>query len=105
MHAVQDGAANKSYGLQVAQLAGVPKLVVQAAKRKLHELETGAISNPSQQETSPVNTVHAAEKVETQLDLLNQTSEAEDLLHSIQPDDLTPKQALDYLYQLKKLVR
>ncbi len=105
MHAVQDGAANKSYGLQVAQLAGVPKLVVQAAKRKLHELETGAISNPSQQETSPVNTAHAAEKVETQLDLLSQTSEAEDLLHSIQPDDLTPKQALDYLYQLKKLVR
>ena len=105
MHAVQDGAANKSYGLQVAQLAGVPKLVVQAAKRKLHELETGAISNPSQQETSPVNTAHAAEKVETQLELLNQTSEAEDLLHSIQPDDLTPKQALDYLYQLKKLVR
>ncbi len=105
MHAVQDGAANKSYGLQVAQLAGVPKLVVQAAKRKLHELETGANSNPSQQETTPVNTAHATEKVETQLDLLNQTSEAEDLLHSIQPDDLTPKQALDYLYQLKKLVR
>lgn len=105
MHAVQDGAANKSYGLQVAQLAGVPKLVVQAAKRKLHELETGTISKPSQQATSPVNTVHAAEKVETQLDLLSQTSEAEDLLHSIQPDDLTPKQALEYLYQLKKLVR
>ena len=47
----------------------------------------------------------AEEKVETQLDLLGQPSEAEELLYSIQPDDLTPKQALEYLYQLKKLAR
>ncbi|GGZ57680.1 DNA mismatch repair protein MutS [Paraglaciecola chathamensis] len=106
MHAVQDGAANKSYGLQVAQLAGVPKQVVQAAKRKLHELETGTSVNTSvaRSEAQP-RAIKAEEKVETQLDLLGQPSEAEELLYSIQPDDLTPKQALEYLYQLKKLAR
>ena len=106
MHAVQDGAANKSYGLQVAQLAGVPKQVVQAAKRKLHELETTAPGNASvaRPEAQP-QAIKAEEKVETQLDLLGQPSEAEELLYSIQPDDLTPKQALEYLYQLKKLAR
>ena len=107
MHAVQDGAANKSYGLQVAQLAGVPKQVVQAAKRKLHELETGSAGNqePLVSQPNPVKTAPPQEKSETQLDLLAPVSEAENLLHNIQPDDLTPKQALDYLYQLKKLVR
>lgn len=106
MHAVQDGAANKSYGLQVAQLAGVPKQVVQAAKRKLHELEAGSSVNTSvaRPEAQP-QAIKAEEKVETQLDLLGQPSEAEELLYSIQPDDLTPKQALEYLYQLKKLAR
>ena len=108
MHAVQDGAANKSYGLQVAQLAGVPKQVVLAAKRKLHELETGATANKpilSPETTASSSPVCSQDKVETQLDLLASVSEAEDLLQTIQPDDLTPKQALDYLYQLKKLVR
>ena len=107
MHAVQDGAANKSYGLQVAQLAGVPKQVVQAAKQKLHELETGSAGNqePLVSQPNPVKTAPPQEKSETQLDLLAPVSEAENLLHNIQPDDLTPKQALDYLYQLKKLVR
>ncbi|MGY0579634.1 MAG: DNA mismatch repair protein MutS [Paraglaciecola chathamensis] len=106
MHAVQDGAANKSYGLQVAQLAGVPKQVVQAAKRKLHELETGTSVKTSvaRPEAQP-QAIKAEEKVETQLDLLGQPSKAEELLYSIQPDDLTPKQALEYLYQLKKLAR
>ena len=39
MHAVQEGAASRSYGLQVAALAGVPKAVIEQARRKLHELE------------------------------------------------------------------
>ncbi|MCV5682527.1 hypothetical protein OFN25_32830, partial [Escherichia coli] len=40
MHAVQEGAASRSYGLQVAALAGVPKSVIQQARHKLHELES-----------------------------------------------------------------
>ncbi|QHJ13407.1 DNA mismatch repair protein MutS [Paraglaciecola mesophila] len=106
MHAVQDGAANKSYGLQVAQLAGVPKQVVQAAKRKLHELETGTQTTlPPAISTTTVQTRDHDKKEEIQLDLLAQPNEAEELLNSIDPDELSPKQALEYLYQLKKLVR
>ncbi|MGO4891667.1 DNA mismatch repair protein MutS [Flavobacterium sp. W21_SRS_FM6] len=92
MHAVQEGAANKSYGLQVAQLAGVPKPVIQQAKLKLHELEnssTGVVE-------TPVRTVK-------QFDMLTQSDELRMALQKINPDELTPKLALDYLYQLKKL--
>ncbi|MEP0355941.1 DNA mismatch repair protein MutS [Paraglaciecola sp.] len=92
MHAVQEGAANKSYGLQVAQLAGVPKRVIYKAKRKLIELE-------SQPSGSPV----APQKREQQLDLLNSIDELRLSLKQINPDDLSPKQALEYLYQLKNL--
>jgi DNA mismatch repair protein MutS len=92
MHAVQEGAANKSYGLQVAQLAGVPRSVIQQAKRKLAELENQPTSNnlPSS-------------RPEQQLSLLNSVDDLRLSLKQINPDDLTPKQALEYLYQLKTL--
>ena len=93
MHAVQEGAASKSYGLQVAQLAGVPREVVQAAKRKLHELESLA---PKEQGA-------IARKQEQQLDLLEAVDELRLSLEQINPDELSPKQALEYLYLLKNL--
>ncbi|WP_299073205.1 DNA mismatch repair protein MutS [uncultured Paraglaciecola sp.] len=92
MHAVQEGAANKSYGLQVAQLAGVPRSVIQRAKRKLAELENQP--TPSNQ-TLP--------RQEQQLDLLNAVDDLRLSLKQINPDDLSPKQALECLYQLKTL--
>jgi DNA mismatch repair protein MutS len=92
MHAVQEGAANKSYGLQVAQLAGVPRSVIQQAKRKLAELESQPVSNSQ----TPV-------RQEKQLNLLNSVDDLRLCLKQINPDDLTPKQALEYLYQLKTL--
>jgi DNA mismatch repair protein MutS len=92
MHAVQEGAANKSYGLQVAQLAGVPRSVIQQAKRKLAELESQPVSNSQ----PPV-------RQEKQLNLLNSVDDLRLCLKQINPDDLTPKQALEYLYQLKTL--
>ncbi|MFT7411669.1 MAG: DNA mismatch repair protein MutS [Paraglaciecola sp.] len=98
MHAVQEGAANKSYGLQVAQLAGVPKSVIHKAKRKLAELENQPVSN---------NPSHARQEQEQeqeqQLNLLNSVDDLRLSLKQINPDDLTPKQALEYLYQLKTL--
>jgi DNA mismatch repair protein MutS len=96
MHAVQEGAANKSYGLQVAQLAGVPKSVIHKAKRKLAELENQPVSN---------NPTHARQEQEQeqQLNLLNSVDDLRLSLKQINPDDLTPKQALEYLYQLKTL--
>jgi DNA mismatch repair protein MutS len=92
MHAVQEGAANKSYGLQVAQLAGVPRTVIQAAKRKLLELEN-----------MPVDKKSVSHKQEQQLDLLNSIDDLRVSLKQINPDELSPKQALEYLYQLKKI--
>ncbi len=95
MHKVEEGAANQSYGLQVAQLAGIPKSVVASAKRKLQQLETNQIAQ------------HAS-----QPDMFSNAEVAADLpmhpaiiaLENIQADDLTPKQALDVLYQLKALI-
>ncbi|MFT5312825.1 MAG: DNA mismatch repair protein MutS [Paraglaciecola sp.] len=94
MHAVQEGAASKSYGLQVAQLAGVPREVIQAAKRKLHELENLA----------PDDKTAVSPKQEQQLDLLSAVDDLRLSLKHINPDELSPKQALEYLYQLKNLV-
>jgi DNA mismatch repair protein MutS len=92
MHAVQEGAANKSYGLQVAQLAGVPRSVIQKAKHKLAELE----SQPASNNRTPV-------RQEQQMNLLNSVDDLRLCLKQINPDDLTPKEALEYLYQLKTL--
>lgn len=92
MHAVQEGPANKSYGLQVAQLAGVPKGVIAVAKQKLHELE-----NDTSQSNSP------AKVVSQQLDMLIEADPVHTELKKINPDDLSPKQALELLYSLKQL--
>ncbi len=93
MHSVQDGAASKSYGLAVAALAGVPKDVIKRARNKLKELE--ALSGSS-----------AASTVEgSQMQLLvAETSPAVDALEALDPDSLTPKQALEWIYRLKTLV-
>ena len=92
MHAVQEGAASKSYGLQVAALAGVPAKVVQAAKHKLHHLESR-----DKEEGLP-------ELRQAQLSLaMPEASKALDRLDTIDPDSLSPRQALDLLYELKQL--
>lgn len=93
MHSVQDGAASKSYGLAVAALAGVPKDVIKRARNKLKELET--VSNQSA--TSNIDG--------SQLPLLvEETSPAVEALEALDPDTLTPRQALDWIYRLKSLV-
>lgn len=93
MHSVQDGAASKSYGLAVAALAGVPKDVIKRARNKLKELE--ALSG-----STATSTVEGA-----QLQLLvAETSPAVDALEALDPDSLTPKQALEWIYRLKTLV-
>jgi DNA mismatch repair protein MutS len=104
MHAVQEGAASKSYGLQVAQLAGVPKAVILAAKHKLQELETqhSPASPPNSQQPTAVAEL-TPDIAPGQLDLLGETDDVKQLLAAIEPDELTPRQALEYLYQLKSL--
>ncbi|EGR2405109.1 DNA mismatch repair protein MutS [Vibrio cholerae] len=97
MHAVQEGAASKSYGLAVAGLAGVPKPVIKNARTKLQQLELLS-SQPA--ETRKPSRVDIA----NQLSLIPEPSAVEQALAGVDPDQLTPRQALDMLYQLKKLL-
>ncbi len=94
LHAVKDGPANQSYGLQVASLAGVPRSVIDKAKAKLRHLEDHAYNE--QQTATGVN----------QLDLFSskECHPVVTLLADIKPDDLSPRQALELLYRLKGLV-
>lgn len=94
LHQLKAGAANQSYGLQVAQLAGVPIDVITAAKHKLMQLEQSRYQN----EVLPVA---------KQADLFMQptTSAIETRLAQIQPDELSAKQALDLVYELSQLLK
>ncbi|ABM05069.1 DNA mismatch repair protein MutS [Psychromonas ingrahamii 37] len=93
LHAVQEGAANKSYGLQVAALAGVPKEVVSNAKNILRQLELGSQPQANLNE-KPLQTTLAFDDAQTNQALL--------LLANINPDELTPKKALELIYLLKE---
>ncbi len=92
MHSVKEGPANKSYGLQVALLAGVPKEVVTQAKKHLKQLEAQQLQMTSYQ---------------TELSLsppkLVQQNPAIDQIKQLMPDEMTPKQALEMIYTLKKM--
>ena len=106
MHSVHEGAASKSYGLAVAALAGVPKQVIQLAKQKLKQLEqlsqqTAQLdANPQQDLLFSAN----LQNVEP-ISPLVEPSKVEQALAEIDPDELTPKQALEALYRLKGLVQ
>jgi len=93
---VKEGPANQSYGLQVARLAGVPKAVIGEARRYLHELERRehATKPPTPQQ---------------QLDLAPARDPAEvaalEALAKVDPDSLSPRDALDLLFKLKAQLR
>lgn len=93
MHHVQEGAASKSFGLQVAQLAGVPKAVIQRARHKLSLLEQHSHNDTP----GP-----SATAVQPQLELLPAEHPVLEKLRILNPDDLSARQALDLLYQLKQ---
>ena len=101
MHSVQDGAASKSYGLAVASLAGVPKAVIKRAKIKLKQLE--ALGHQKAQPSTAI--AGQPPREEHQLSLIPEPSEVEEALTNVNPDELTPRQALDELYRLKALLR
>jgi len=95
LHTVKEGPANQSYGLQVAALAGVPQKVITAARRYLRELERRSA---------------AAHEPRPQQELLLEVAEppqehpAVTALQSLDVDALTPRQAQDALYELKRLL-
>ncbi|WP_424405197.1 DNA mismatch repair protein MutS [Pasteurella sp. PK-2025] len=103
MHAVQDGAASKSYGLAVAALAGVPQSVIKLAKQKLAQLEKLSQQNADQR----IQDLRQLNQAQGELALMAEDDSKTavwEMLEKLDPDELSPKQALAYLYQLKKLV-
>ncbi len=98
MHAVKDGPANRSFGLQVAALAGLPRAVVDQARRTLEQLEQrGAPQAVARMSPAALDSPQ-------QFGLFAPaTSPAQEALAAIDPDELTPKQALEALYRLKSM--
>ena len=93
MHSVKPGPANQSYGLQVARLAGVPAAAIQLARQKLQILE--------QQSSQGQADLFA----EMPLSIEPVPSELLQQLEAIDPDELSPKQALELIYRLKQLAK
>ena len=94
LHSVNEGAASQSYGLEVAALAGVPNGVIRSAKKQLVRLEQNSAAQ------NPQGDLFAA---------VPETPEPEEhplvsAMRDVQPDDLSPKAALEKIYQLKKLI-
>ncbi|WP_066963465.1 DNA mismatch repair protein MutS [Microbulbifer sp. Q7] len=118
LHRIQEGPASKSYGLQVAKLAGIPQPVLDEAKARLAALEAGHTTRDSgpgappaaSPATVPVSApvtapVKPASAAPAQVDLFGSAPHpAVEALESLDPDDLTPRQALEQLYALRKLL-
>jgi DNA mismatch repair protein MutS len=95
LHAVEEGPASQSYGLQVAQLAGVPKNVIRNARRYLQMLEDASLTRGGQSDLFVAGKDEPA--VAPEADALREALEA------ISPDELSPREALELLYKLKRL--
>ena len=94
LHRLEEGPASQSYGLQVAQLAGVPRGVIQMARRRLVELEQQAAAHNPQGDlfsTLPANEAAPHPLFE--------------VLAALEPDQLAPREALEALYRLKEIVK
>lgn len=93
LHAVEEGPANRSYGLQVAQLAGVPGAVIRAARRRLAELEEIGLRGGPQRDLFAPSVPPAETPAQ---------HPALDALRASDPDSMSPREALDLLYRLRQ---
>ncbi|WP_244474698.1 MULTISPECIES: DNA mismatch repair protein MutS [unclassified Rhizobium] len=100
LHEVGPGAADRSYGIQVARLAGLPAAVVARARDVLTRLEDSDRKNPAAQLIDDLPLFQVAVRREEIAKA--GPSKVEEALRSLDLDDLTPRQALDALYDLKK---
>jgi len=101
LHEVRDGPASRSYGIQVAQRAGVPAGVIRLAARELEKLEAQGAPSPQLGLFAAPPATHAADG----LDPADREAllALRDELAQIDPDSLTPREALDALYRLKHM--
>jgi len=93
LHSVEEGPASQSYGLQVAQLAGVPATVIQQAKKRLLQLEQQGMTASPQGDLFATAPTAVTEEEHPALEMLRHSA----------PDELSPKAALELIYQLKKM--
>jgi DNA mismatch repair protein MutS len=102
LHEVKDGPASRSYGIQVAQRAGVPAAVIRHATRELERLESQGAPTPQLGLFGEVVAAESMTQIATEL------ADAQAALHQaineLDPDTLSPREALDALYQLKNLL-
>ena len=123
LHQIRDGAASSSFGLHVAKMAGIPTQVLNDAKRYLVDnLKTESVkaiddknelaksvkderaqAYHSVSEKTKEDSVHSSESTTT-IPQQNQLFSLQDELAAINPDNLTPKQAHDFLYHLKEII-
>lgn len=98
MHAVKEGPANRSFGLQVAALAGLPKAVIADAKCTLAALERGSTAHRRDgHAASPQTDLFATASRDPRFEALAAA------VHALDPDALSPREALDALYRIKSL--
>ena len=109
LHHIEQGAASQSYGLQVAKLAGVPAKVIAVAQQQLELLEQGqhphSLNNEKSVTTAGEHSTDSDHTTPKQHTLFAAENVLVEKLKQHDPDDLTPKQALELLYQLKQLIQ
>jgi DNA mismatch repair protein MutS len=110
LHNIQRGPASKSYGLQVAKLAGIPKAVIVRAREQLAVLEASS-ADKGVPKSDRVGSGGSSTREPSKITVIQgelfgggEPSEVEKHLSEIDPDDLSPKQAMEVLYKLKALM-
>lgn len=101
LHKVQSGPASQSHGLQVAKLAGIPNSVIQSARQRLNILEKQSQRKASNAAQSQPDLFAAPTEIVEKIIEVNPYADLIDQLRALDLDDLSPRQALDQLYQLK----
>ena len=101
LHEVASGAADRSYGIHVAKLAGLPAAVVARAEEVLATLEKGEQAGALTRLAEDLPLFAAAPRGAP----AKGPSAVEEALAGIEPDQLTPKQALEEIYRLRRLAR
>lgn len=103
LHEVAKGAADRSYGVQVARLAGLPEAVVNRARDVLHQLEAGETSGKADKLIDDLPLFSVEVKRQAPKPVQGKDSALLVALSAINPDELTPREALEELYRLKGL--
>jgi DNA mismatch repair protein MutS len=106
LHEVAPGTADRSYGIHVAQLAGLPGAVIARAQEVLHSLERGEQAGALARlvDDLPLFAAAPAAPAQPWVAEADEASEIEARLAAVQPDELSPREALEILYELRSLL-